>query len=400
MNQYSPVEYLKIDIANQYGLDKKTFPQRIAWANSIKDLRSKTLQAEKPAQYLAAVIALEDALAGVPTGHLVGLDACASGIAILGIITGCHTTSSNCGVIGQKRMDMYGECTKEMNTLGVTFEASRTEVKSAQMPHFYGSKARPKEVFGDETEELMAFYMAQETVAPGACYMMRELLASWQAWALKHSCSLPDGYQNIVPVLQKMKAKIEIDELDHTTLTYIYEDNVGSEKGLAVAANATHGIDGFLVRETVRRCNYDTDKLIALQHLITKAMGTPSYANIHPIEQAARDHKFISLRGVEFINEHTVLDFSMDYREELLSLINETLAKPPFTVITIHDEFKCHPNYMNHLREVYQIILAELADSDVGQQTIRELRNDPTYILTKFSTDLGNEIMKGEYHLS
>jgi len=79
MQSYTPIEYLKIDIGNMYGLDKKSFRQRITWVDSIKNLRSKTMQAENPAQYLAAVIALEDALAGRPTGHLVGLDACASG---------------------------------------------------------------------------------------------------------------------------------------------------------------------------------------------------------------------------------------------------------------------------------------------------------------------------------
>lgn len=239
MNTYTPLEYIKIDIANQYGLDKKSFRQRITWVDSIKNLRSKTDQAESPAQYLAAVLALEDALAGRPTGHLVGLDACASGITILGILTGCHTTCRNTGTIGQKRMDMYGECTKEMNhLLHGEVEASRKEVKSAQMPHFYGSKAAPKRIFGEDTYELAAFYEAQETVAPGACYMMRELLSSWQPYATEHRHTLPDGFHAIVPVLEKMKAKIEIDELDHATVSYIYEDICGSETGLAVAAKS------------------------------------------------------------------------------------------------------------------------------------------------------------------
>lgn len=239
MTEYSPLDYLKIDIANQYGLDKKSFTQRIAWVNSVKDLRSKTEQAEKRAQYLAAVLALEDALAGHPTGHLVGLDACASGITILGILAGCHETSRNTGIIGSKRMDMYAECTKVMNEILNSDEImERSDVKRAQMTHYYGSKAQPRSLFGEDTPELEAFYLAQETVAPGACYMMREFLQSWQPYALEHSHTLPDGFHARVPVLQKMKAKIEIDELDHVTMSYIYEDNVGSEKGLAVAAKS------------------------------------------------------------------------------------------------------------------------------------------------------------------
>jgi hypothetical protein len=402
MKRYSPIEYIKIDIANHYGYDKKTFAQRIAWVDSIKDLRAKVHSAEKPPQFLAAVYALEDALDGEPSGHLVGLDACASGISILGILSGCHTTSQNTGIIGTKRMDFYKVCTDTMNELLPTdIEVKRIDAKQATMTSYYGSKAKPKEIFGDETDELMAFYQAQEYIAPGACMMMRELLASWQPYALEHSHTMPDGFNSIVPVLQKCKAKIEVDELLHTTLTYIYEDNIGSEKGLAVAANATHACDSLLVRELVRRCNYDKEQLVNTYSLLTSHANTPiTSKTIHPFEQLVLNHFFISLRGAEIITAENVLEFSLDYREELRLLLKEVLSKPRFDVICIHDEYKCHANYMNILRETYMTILAELADSTVGQQLIRELRNDDSYVLTKLSTDLASEIMKSEYTLS
>lgn len=404
MISYSAVDYLKIDIANQYGepLDKKSFPQRIAWVNSVKDLHSKVSKAEKPAQYLAAVLALEDAYAGVPSGHLVGLDACASGIAILGILIGCHTTSANTGVIGQKRMDIYGECTEAMNgLLSNDISISRADAKKATMTSYYGSVATPKRIFGDETDELFAFYDAQETVAPGACIMMREFLDCWQPYALNHSHSMPDGFEAVVPVLQKMKAKIEIDELNGTCLSYIYEDNIGSEKGLAVAANCTHAVDSLLIREVNRRCNYDREKLNHLHYVLHWAKGySAPTTKTNVIEQCAIDHKFISLRGVEFVTKNNVFDFSEDYRDELLCLIEETMSKPSFEILMIHDEIKALPNHVNDMRETYRNVLAELADSNIGQQIIREVRNDPTYVLDKLTTNLGDEIMKAEYFLS
>ena len=404
MTNYSALDYIKIDIANAAGHDKKTFEQRIAWVNSVKDLRSKLNQAEKPAEYLAGVLALEDAYAGIPSGHLVGLDACASGVTIMGILTGCHTTSKNTGVVGKKRMDFYKVCTEAMNEmLTEDVEVSRTDAKKSTMVHYYGSKAKPKEIFGEDTDELMAFYAAQETIATGACYMMKELLDSWQPYALEHSHTLPDGFNAIVPVLQKCKTKIEIDELQHSCISFIYKDNVGSEKGLAVAANAVHGVDAFLVREVVRRCNYDRNHLTFISDLLALHCRNASItitAGYHHIEQTARNHGFISLRGVEFITRDNVLDFSLGYREELAKLIYEVLAKPRFDVLTIHDCFKCLPAYMGYLREVYMTILAELADSTVGQQIIREIRNDPSYVLEKLSDTLGDQIVKGEYWLS
>jgi len=230
---------------------------------------------------------------------------------------------------------------------------------------------------------------------------MKELLSSWQPYALEHRHTLPDGFNSIVPVLQKCKTKVEIDELDHATLTYIYEENVGAEKGLAVAANVVQAIDAFIVRELVRRCNYDHEYLTYMwMFLGANSKRSQSITTMHHIEQTSNDHHFISLRGIEFINEDNVLDFSLDYRSELLSLIQEVLSKPSFDVLTIHDAFKCHPKYMNYLRETYMTILAELADSTIGQQIIREVRNDPSYVLNKLSNDLGDEIMKAQYFLS
>lgn len=42
---------------------------------------------------------------------------------------------------------------------------------------FYGSKAKPKEIFGEDTPELNAFYQAAQQVAPGAWELLQDLLA-------------------------------------------------------------------------------------------------------------------------------------------------------------------------------------------------------------------------------
>ena len=298
---------------------------------------------------------------------------------------------------------MYTECTKAMNTLlKGEIETARNDVKKSQLTWFYGSKATPKRIFGEDTHELQAFYQAQESVAPGACYMMRELLDSWQPYATHHSHTLPDGYHAVVPVLQKFKSKIEIDELDHATISYIYEDIAGSETGLAVAANMTHAVDAFLVREMGRRCNYNREQLERVRDLILANAGniTTNRIGTHFIELAARNHQFVSLRGVEFITEESILKFSTEYRADLYQLILEILMRPSFPILAVHDEFKCHANYVDDMRGTYMTILAELADSRVGEQIIQEVRKDPCYRLEKFSTDLGDEIMQSEYFLS
>jgi hypothetical protein len=268
------------------------------------------------------------------------------------------------------------------------------------MPWFYGSKAEPKKVFGEDSLELMAFYAAQESVAPGACMMMREMLNSWNPEGLDHAHTLPDGFNAIVPVLTKMKVKIEVDELEHTTFTYIYEDNIAQERGLAVAANITHACDAFIVREVTRRCNYDRKHLKNVFKWLENNLGS-TIERTSLMEMTCEQHGFISLRAADFIREEKdVAQFSSSFRECLLDLVTQVLDYPPFPVLTIHDEFKCHPNHVNRMRRHYQFVLAEMADSCMAEQIISEVRMDPGYVLNKFSTDLGDEIMKGEYFLS
>jgi hypothetical protein len=280
-------------------------------------------------------------------------------------------------------------------------EVARADAKAATMTAYYGSKAKPKEIFGEDTDELFAFYTAQQSIAPGACMLMQELLDSWQPYALEHRHTMPDGFDVIVPVLQKCKTKIEIDELaGHPTLTYIYEENLGLEKGLAVAANVCHAIDSLLVRELVRRCNYDKIQLLLVSAILKANETKEGNGGYTYMENLANAHGFLSLRGAEFIDASNVLEFSLNYRLQLYQLIQETLAKPRFDVLTIHDCFKCLPAYMNYLRECYVTILAELADSNVGQQIISEIRNDPSYKLKKLSKNLGDKIMKSNYFLS
>jgi hypothetical protein len=43
----------------------------------------------------------------------------------------------------------------------------------------------------------------------------------------------------------------------------------------------------------------------------------------------------------------------------------DTLPANPFEMVSVHDCFRCHPNYGNDLRRQYQHILADLNDSNL-----------------------------------
>ena len=80
MKMYSGFEYLLIDLANAYGHDKLLFDERIQWARDNMDqLEALADQAETKPLYIKALMAIRKAQAGLPTGHMVGVDGCCTG---------------------------------------------------------------------------------------------------------------------------------------------------------------------------------------------------------------------------------------------------------------------------------------------------------------------------------
>lgn len=80
MQTFTGFEYLLIDAANNFGLDKETYDSRIIWAKANLDkLEDFVEEADDKEQFYSAVLAIREAQAGKPSGHLVGFDAICSG---------------------------------------------------------------------------------------------------------------------------------------------------------------------------------------------------------------------------------------------------------------------------------------------------------------------------------
>ena len=80
MKTFTGFEYLLIDCANHFGLDKMLFEDRIQWArDNLDQLESLTGKAESAYLFMKTVAAIRKAQLKVPTGHLVALDAVCSG---------------------------------------------------------------------------------------------------------------------------------------------------------------------------------------------------------------------------------------------------------------------------------------------------------------------------------
>ena len=168
--------------------------------------------------------------------------------------------------------------------------------------------------------------------------------------------------------------------------------------------NTIHSTDGMVVREMCRRCNYDREKL---QHTLNLIVQSRQFQNAHrvvfnctpEIETLATQSGFYSLVAVEHINEDSVYEFSEEYLLCIQELIVECMRHKSFPVVTIHDEFKAHPNNVNILRQTYIDIMAEIAESTMLEFILSAIQKTPIQI-EKYSKDLGDLIRESEYALS
>lgn len=407
MQTFTGYEYLLIDIANQWGLDKELFEARIQWVkDNLADLENLAAQRghwkEQPL-YLKAVQALRKAEQGMATGHRVGFDAVCSGMQLMSAMTGCAAGAKATGLLGSNvRADAYTTCSTHMeNLLGRSLPHVRKSVKNATMTALYGSKAEPKKEFGDGTEELEAFWAALEKTAPGAVNLLGVLLSSWNPEALYHSWILPDGYQAYCKVTVKHKARVRVEELDSIRFDYEYTVNEAKDKDVKNAANVVHSIDAYVLRSLLRRCNYDLDRVSWAYNEVLEELMTRAGRTTQSLPQATEGvQHYLDLWKRTTLVDPVILpylgaqDFStlpLAFLKSLRRVLESMLEHKPFPVLTVHDEFTCHPNNMNALRRHYRDILADLADSTILDDLLSQLYGEPVSYY-KATPDLGERI--------
>lgn len=349
--ELSAFEWICVDIANQAGFDKKLFSERVQWVKeNVNQLTVLDTPKKERPLYVKAVMALRDAMKGIPTGHMVGLDATCSGMSIMSVLTKCYNGCLATNLIDpDKRNDAYTMVTDAASEeLGGGLTVSRQDAKDATMKGLYGSLAEPKKIFGEDTPELAAFYYGLGVTAPGAVELLGDLRNAWQAYALKHQWVLPDNYHAVVKVMVQKEAKIEVDELDGSTFTHYYYVNEGTERDLKLIANVTHSFDAYLLRSMERRCNYNRAAVVkALDILLEEQRGRMhGWVNEQDLEEPTCLGTLLLARWASCgVPDARLLDYltadvaqymSNEHIEQMIRLANEMLEWPSFPLVTVH----------------------------------------------------------------
>ena len=137
---------------------------------------------------------------------------------------------------------------------GMSFKEVRAYCKPVLMTALYNSKQKPIEAFGEDTEELHAFYTVMEELFPGSVAVQEALNESWNEKALFHEWTLPDGHVSHVKVVETVHGTLEAGGLE---FGYTYHANQPSKVHTSLSPNFTHSYDGFIVRDMITNATFN-----------------------------------------------------------------------------------------------------------------------------------------------
>lgn len=223
--EYTPYEWAQIEVANNFGLDKEIYINRLKWYKENQH-RLEELQDEADDYWLykQSVKQIRLIEQGKPSGMVIRIDAVSSGIQLLSVSLGCKKGCENTGAINQeedKRPNAYRAVEASMGKhLGEEASYDYSSIKNAVMTSCYGSVAEPKKMFN--TKELKAFYIACREVAPAAFQVMERLKRTWNGTTLVHEWVMPDNHTAYVPVMKSEMYDLTVmDKYKMTTIVDI-----------------------------------------------------------------------------------------------------------------------------------------------------------------------------------
>ena len=368
------IEYLKAEIACKAdkAFEKATWDERLAHFKTLNLLDEATFKkASNPIGLRAAVHAYMYKAAETPSGYLISLDACSSGLQILSLLVSCPKSFSLCGGNSTQCIDSYVTIYDSMNLHGVL---TRKEVKNAIMTALYGSVAMPEMTFGNNVD---LFYETMEEMAPGAWDLNLGLQELWgKIKGSVYNWVMPDNFHACIETKSKTTKEFHFNGVSYD-LPQKVDARPEFHKGLG--PNLIHSVDGMVVREMYRRCMFKADTIMRVIDAIT---GT-HYGNVFNEEVSTLWNHYLNtgFLSVRILDELTEDNIGLVDPVVIAKLI-QTLPEKAFDVVSVHDCFRCHPNYGDDLRRQYNTIMADI--------------NDATNLLSSMCSQVANETMKAK----
>ena len=402
---FSGMDYLKIDVASMFGLDKEVWDKRIEWFNAHEnELESLIEQADARNCYLAAVNAYRDAKAGKPIGYPINLDATASGCQVLALLMGDKKAAMRVNLVNTgAREDLYTYIYNIMKQEApVATTLTRDQVKKSIMTSLYGSEAKPKEVFGEANYEIFERVMDREL--KGVWRLNKFLLNHWDPTKTEYSWTMPDNFHVTCTVTKKVQYEAKCLGED---ISFVKEIKGCTEKGRFLSANLAHSVDGLINREITMRANLSDDfkaylrKLVDLNTVLAdfgRSDYNQSKASLKMFKTLWKRYEetgFLSARILQYVTPETLKLVGVNGIKDIRNLI-DSLPEKSFEVFAIHDCFRVLPNYGNSMRQQYRYVCKQIAESHLLDHIVSSMFDTEMHF-EKMSDDLGELVMHSEY---
>lgn len=158
-------------------------------------------------------------------------------------------------------------------------------------------------------------------------------------------------------------------------------------------------IDGMVVREMGYRCMYDLKQISKLKDILWAGeygtgKGREKDKLVQTLWSHYEDSGFLSARILNYLDEHNMGLVDSGKIWELI----KTLPAKPFDITSVHDCFRCLPNYGNDIRRQYNQILSDLARSDILCFLATQITG--SYVPVAKSDDIADLILESDYALS
>lgn len=311
------------------------------------------------------------------------------------------------GILGNTRNDVYTEAGKEYmrisgNDLG-NLKENRAKLKDSLMTFLYGSLDKPRKILGKHNVKY--FHDTAKSVCEGAYWLRNTLIDEWDGTKSVQGWLLPDLFTAYCPVEELVTYK---SILNGTPLKYKIKEQKPIERSVSNSANVVHSVDGYIMREMVRRAMYDKSHMTYIIYLLIQAKHVdqePTYA----LTGKAKLDKFIKMYERTKVLTIAILDelqsiadvlaLSQEHRDELLPLLQLLIQQPRYEMVVVHDCFKCLPNFMNYTRYQYNHIMTNLVKSDLlnfllEQTTVTKVKHN---VSQEFKDELAKYVLQSNY---
>ena len=280
----SGLRWLKIDMANTFGLDKLSHDEQVVWADGMiaevfgdykiqNGVHEYISQAESPFEFRQTLENYEMYINDKPVNGLMYVDCSNQALQVYAFLTGDLKTAQVSNMAGEsKRTDGYQMLADRQNSHFTEEVVTRAMAKKPMMTTLYGkqnawdsmldelSKKLDTDVYSDEFQEQMSkiFDESMLEIAPNAMKSMAQIQALNDEKIGTYYWTLPDGFKVKYDV--KSKTRVNVERTTKSGLNISIEDEVEEYKpskyNAGMAPNVIHSVDGYIVRELIRRSDY------------------------------------------------------------------------------------------------------------------------------------------------